>query len=219
MSARNTGLFLPGHVPPETVARAFRQSRGIDPELLTGPEAPRVGHGTWQGRRYTHVALRLFEVAGLRLMDEDALPDEDDLELLLGRRLSAPQGRAVFAFYDEETAAGGAAVFADGRLVSRCCYDARDTAPVCRDLDATTELVGLDPSDWIWRPASDTLDRALAPLVGPGIRTDDELSTLIRLAGATPISLAAPAPAPAPPPAPRRRKRDRLWALVRGRRD
>jgi hypothetical protein len=215
VSERNTGLFVAGHLPDGAVAAALAQWPGFSPEHFTGAEGPRVGRGTRDGRPYTHVALRVFEVAGLRLLDEDQAPPEDDLECVLGRALSASGGRAVFAFYDEEQAAGGAAVFVDGQRVSRCCFDARDTAPVRRDDSGTTRLQDLDPSDWIWVPASDTIEAALRPLVGPGVRTDDELEALIEAAAAEPISLAAPSPAPEPAGASRERKRDKLKGVLR----
>jgi hypothetical protein len=215
VSARNTGLFVAGHIQDEAVAAALAQWPGFQPAHFAGAEGPRVGRSSRHGLPYTHVALRLFEVAGLRLLDDDEPPPADDLECVLGQALSAGGGRAVFAFYDEEQAAGGAAVFVDGQRVSRCCFDARDTAPVRRDDEGTTRLRDLDASDWIWVPASDTIEAALEPVVGPGVRTDDELEALIEGAEARPISLVAPSPAPSAPEAPRERKRDRLKGALR----
>ena len=180
MSARNTGLFLPGHVSADTIAAIFWAAPGLPAAHFTGGELPRVGHGTHNDRPYTHVALRLFEIAGLRLLDEHPPPAEDDLEQHLGRALSARAGRAVYLFYDEENAAGGAAVFADGALEHHVCFDARDTAPVRRDASGEEALIGLDPSDWIWKPASEAIEAAAAPLVGPGVRDDDDIAALGR---------------------------------------
>lgn len=213
MSARNTGLFLPGHVPAATIAEVFWAAPGLPAAHFTGDELPRVGHGTHNDRPFTHVALRLFEVAGLRLLDAHPPPAPDDLEQHLGRVLSARAGRAAYLFYDEENGAGGAAVFADGALAHHVCFDARDTAPVRRDAAGEEALVGLDPSDWIWRPASEAIEAAATPLVGPGIRDDDDIEALIAAAQAAPI------PPRAEKPSPSRgdtspRKRDRLRGLV-----
>jgi hypothetical protein len=217
VSKRNTGLFLPGHHTPEAIAEAFWSAPGLPTEHFIGAEVPRLGHGTRDGRPYTHFALRLFEVAGLRLMDDHPLPGPDDLELHLGCVLSKLAGQATYLFYDEENAAGGAARFADGALVGRVCFDARDTQPVRRDEQGETPLVGLNPSDWIWKPASEAIEAAAAPLVGPGVRDDDDIAALIEAAGATPI--------PPPPPRkvssesspdPSKRRRDRLRSRVRG---
>ena len=219
MSERNTGLFLPGHLSPAQLQAAFLGCSAAPLEHLVGPEAPRLGHGQ-RGGPYTHVGLRLFEIAGLRLLDEAETPGDDDLEVQLGVALSRVAGRAVFAVYEEEQGYGGAPAFAAGRLVSRACFDARGTAPVALDLTGERVLRGLDPSDWIWRPASEAIEAALSPLVGPGVRTDDELLSLIE--GAAAVELALPQrPAPAAtrsaePPGPPARKRDRLLGLARG---
>lgn len=210
MSDRNTGLFLAGNVDDQTIVEAFSHARELKDGLLVGDEAPRVGRGIRDGHAYTHVALRLFEVAGLRLMDDDTLPPVDDLEQILGVHLSRAAGRAVFAFYDEEHGAGGAAVYEKGQLVSRDCHDARETAPVHRGLKTTVPLGNLDPSDWIWRPASDTIEAAMLPLVGPGVRTDDDIVALIEAAGAANLPETPP---PATPPKPR--KRDALRTFAR----
>lgn len=226
MSDRNTGLFLPGHVPASTVARAFLGLTKIPLDELRGPEAPRVGHGTRNGHPYTHVGLRLFEVAGLLLMDEDGIPAADEVEMHLGCALSEAVGKAVFAFYDEENAAGGAAVFEKGALVARECWDAREFQPVHRRLDQTVDVAKLDISEWVWKPSGDVIEAAMTPLVGPGIRTDDELVVLMEAAAAEALDLtatgahkaaagAAPAPkAPAPTASSAPRKRDRIKGLL-----
>ena len=222
MSERNTGLFLPGHLTADRLVAAFLSAPAAPLEHLVGPEAPRLGHGQ-RGSPYTHVGLRLFEVAGLRLLDDDELPQADDLEVQLGVALSAVAGRAVFAVYEEEQGYGGVAIFEAGRLVERSCFDARGTAPVRRDLRGAQVLRGLDPSDWIWRPASDAIEAALLPILGPGVRVDDDLLALIEGAAAAPIALPQrPAPAATRPASePQRaaeapRKRDRLLGLARG---
>ncbi|MFM2244672.1 MAG: hypothetical protein RL071_746 [Pseudomonadota bacterium] len=218
MSARNTGLFLPGHLSAQVLIDALVGIPGAPLAELVGEEAPRLGHAQREGHAYTHVGLRLFEVAGLRLLDDDALPGPEDLEVALGAALSRAAGRAVYAVYEEEQGYGGAAVFEGGVLRSRLCFDARGTAPLRRDLSGATVLRGLDPSDWVWRPASDAIEAALLPVVGPGVRTDDELLALIEAASGAPLALprapTPPAHRPAEPPA--ARKRDRLLGLAKG---
>jgi hypothetical protein len=224
MSDRNTALLLPGHHDPDTIAEAFWSAPGLRAGLFVGPELPRVGHGVRDGQPYTLFSLRLFEVAGLRLMDEQPIPGPADLEVHLGQALSTLAGQAVYVFYDEENAAGGAAVFAKGRLQSRLCFDARPTQPVQRDLSAEVPLVGLDPSDWIWAPASDAIEAATQPILGAGVRDDDDIEALITAAAAEPLGPATtvtpeaapsgPALEPAPEPA-RDRRRDRLRGMVR----
>lgn len=217
MSARNTALLLPGHQDPEAVAAAFWAAPDLQADLFVGPERPRIGHGVRGGRPYTLLALRLFEVAGLRLMDEQPIPGPEDLEVHLGQALSALAGQAVYVFYDEENAAGGAALFSQGRLQSRQCFDARPTQPVRRDLSAEEPLVGLDASDWIWVPASDAIEAATSPLLGAGIRDDDDIETLIEAAPAEPFGPATVTPEAlqTPPAPPRERRRDRLRGAVR----
>ncbi len=218
MSARNTGLFLPGHLSAQALIDALVAIPGAPLAELVGEEAPRLGHGERGGLRFTHVGLRLFEVAGLRLLDEDDVPGADDLEVALGAALSRAVGRAVYAVYEEEQGYGGAAVFEAGALRSRLCFDARGTAPVRRDLSGATVLRGLDPSDWIWRPAGEAIEAALLPVVGPGVRTDDELLALIEAAGGAPLTLPRTPTPPAhrPPAPPAARKRDRLLGLAKG---
>ena len=224
MSERNTGLFCPGHVPPDTIAHVFGQLQRDTGVVLAAEEAPRVGHGTHEGGLYTHIGLRLFEVAGLRLMDELELPDADDIEMVLGRMLSERHGYAVYLFFDEERGAGGGAVFESGQLISRVCCDGRPMRPVQRDLREEQVLGTLDPHDWIWELAGDAVEAAAARAVGRGVRNDDHINALIEDAGAESIAtqiaagLAAPAsrdasstaPTPAPGPAQRVRKRDRI---------
>lgn len=209
MSERNTGLFLPGHVAPHLVARAFMGLTKVAPSEFLGEEAPRVGHGLREGREYTHVGLRFFEVAGLLLMDRDAIPAEDEVEMELGASLSREAGLAVYLFYDEENAAGGAATFRDGRLVDRECWDARELQPMHRHMMGASPANDLDTSDWIWLPASEAVARTAEPVVGPGVRTDDEICELIEAAAAEPLDLSqarrAEPRGAAPPPAPRPR--------------
>ena len=222
MSARNTALLLPGHWPSQDVLAIFWSAPNLVREHFAGPEHPRVCHGVRDAAAYTLLRLRLFEVAGLQLMDSPTLPAPDDLEQYLGCALSDLAGTAVFVFYDEEHGAGGAAVFSQGALQSRRCFDARGTQPVHREGDQETPLRGLDPSDWIWAPASTTIDAALTPLVGAGIRDDDDIDELIQ--AAQEVSPPPPTPPPAtpppatPPPASRsrRRLRDRLKGLIGG---
>ena len=222
MSARNTGLFVAGHVPPAEVEAALLATPGLDVSLFVGEEAVRVSHGQREGRAYTHVGLRLWEEGGLRLMDQAPLPGPEEPEMHLGQALSARHGEAAYLFYDEEHGAGGAALFRGGRLVARSALDARVLRPVLRTLDGEERvLVGLDPSDWIWRPASEAIAEAAASIVGPGIRDDDDIAALIEAAspaapqGAVRDS-AEPTPTPeGPGPGRRERLRGRLRAWLR----
>lgn len=231
MSERNTGLFLPGHVAPHVVAQAFLGLTKVSPTEFVGEEAPRVGHAEREGKPYTHVGLRFFEVAGLLLMDRDAIPEADEVEMQLGEVLSKEAGLAVYLFYDEENAAGGAATFREGRLVDRECWDARELQPMHRHMLGASPANNLDTSDWIWLPASEAVARTAEPVVGPGVRTDDEICELIEAAAAEPLDLSktrrqeprTPGPGPQPaegaqPEAPRgggSRKRGRLRGLLR----
>lgn len=218
MSTRNTGLFILGSVSDDTVARAFAAWSDYDPAHFAGEEGPRVGRTTWHGQPVTHVALRLFEVAGLRLMSEDALPEASDLEMVLGRSLSALHP-VVYAFYEDEQMAGGGARFEGGRLTYRVAVDGQVAIPIRRTLDDTRPIEELDASHWIWPHAS----RALADAFPTGFTSapedDDTIEQLILAAQAAPITL-LDAPAPPPPadaPAgPRTRRRDRLKSALKG---
>ncbi|MDP2314105.1 MAG: hypothetical protein Q8P41_14480 [Pseudomonadota bacterium] len=219
MSDRNTGLFLPGHVPAAAIAAVAWGAPGVSVEQLRGDEAVRVGHGTRDGRPYTHVGLRLFEVGGLLLLDQPDLPGADELERVLGDTLSARYGQAVFLFYDEVNAAGGHARFEGGRLVSRLVYDGRGSVPVRRTLGRDEVLVGLDPSDWVWVPGAAAVEAGAAAILGPGIRDDDDIERLIT--GAAAVAVEPPTEAPpsgrgtsAPPPARPSRLRGLLRRLV-----
>lgn len=208
-------MFLPGHHTRTDIAAAFWSTPGLEARLFVGEEAPRVGHAARDGRPYTHIGLRLFEVGGLRLMDQLSLPEAADPEMHLGRTLSGDGGLALFLFYDEERGAGGVARFSDGALAMRTCYDARGLAPLRRDLHGETVLSNLDPSDWIWAPASALIAAEAAPIVGPGIRDDDDIAALIQAADARPLPL-PPSAAEAPNAPKRGRRRDRLKRWVKG---
>jgi hypothetical protein len=218
MSARNTGLFVLGPVSDDRIRAAFHAWPSYAPEHFAGEEAPRVGRTVWQGVDITHIALRVFEVAGLRLMDEDPIPDPTDLEMVLGRELSR-DAPVVYAFYEDETMAGGGARFDRGTLTYRTCIDGRVAHPVRRDLQATTRIPDLDPSDWIWPHASRALSAAFADHLTPAPTTDDDLEQLILAANAKPlVPGAAPSrtPEPAEPEAPKQRRRDRLRSRLSG---
>jgi hypothetical protein len=216
MSDRNTGLFLPGHVPAAEIGRLLWGAPGINVDDLRGDEALRVGHGTWEGRAYTHVALRLFEVGGLLLLDQHEALGPDELERLLGEALSRAHGQAVYLFYDEVNAAGGHARFEGGRLVSRLFYDARGSAPVRRTLDREEVLTGLDPSDWVWVPGADAVEAGATPLFGTGIRDNYTIAALVEAAAATPLEPPAKATPPkAAPPPPSTGIRSGLRGLLR----
>jgi hypothetical protein len=179
MSERNTGLFLPGHVSPLEVAEVLSQAG----DGSSGPGAVRVGHGTWKGRKFTHVGVEAFEVGGLLLMEAVALPPDEDPEMVLGLGLSAAHGLAVFLFYDEELGAGGHAIFRDGILKSRKVVDGRALDPMERDMEGERPVAELDPSEWIWPIAGDLVEEGAELVVGPGIRTDDDIEALIQEAG------------------------------------
>ncbi len=179
MSERNTGLFLPGHVSPLEVAEMLSQAGDGSPGL----GAVRVGHGTWKSKKFTHVGVEAFEVGGLLLMEAVELPPKADPEMVLGCGLSAAHGSAVYLFYDEELGAGGHAIFRGGALESRRVVDGRDLDPVERDLEGEAPVAGLDASEWIWPLVGDLVEAGAKVVVGPGIRTDDDIEALIQEAG------------------------------------
>ncbi|MCK6520291.1 hypothetical protein L6R49_02515 [Myxococcota bacterium] len=222
MSERSTGLFLPGHVPAHALAALLAQAPGVQPADLSGEEAPRVGHGAREGRPYTHLALRLFEVGGLALMEQERPPGPEELEMWLGERLSRAYGLALYAHYDDERGAGGHALFRDGRLVSRAVIDGRLDRPVRRGLGAEEPLANVDPSDWVWPHIAEAVEAGTSALFGPGVRTDDDLAAIIQAAAAAPVSVTPPRPA-APPPAEAAdpvnsggRRRDKLKGALKG---
>lgn len=225
MSDRNIGLFLPGHVAPDAVVRALLAIPDLSAGDFQGEEAPRVGHGSWNGRPYTHVALRLFEVGGLLLLDAVGLPPAQEVEMALATSLSKLAGSAVYLAYNDESALGGHARFEGGSLVSRRAIDGRGNRPVVRDLAGETPLQSVDASDWVWTPIADAVEAGALPLFGAGFRTDDDIAKAIELANAkaapmtTPAaSAASPAPRPAPTPpkaAPEARASGLLGRLAR----
>lgn len=214
MSERNTALLLSGHVPAAPIVRALLDLPGVDAVDLQGDEAPRVGHGARQGVAYTHVALRLFELGGLTLLEGAHPPGDGDLEVALGRALSAAHGLALFVCYDDEGGVGGHALFRDGVLVSREAVDGRADRPVRRTLDGEAPIPEVDPSDWVWPLVGDAVEAGTRALFGHGVRTDDDIAALIRNAAAEVAFLPRP-DATSSEPAPRVRKRDRLRGLVK----
>ena len=224
VSERNTALFVLAHLSDEDLCNAFQAWPDYDPAHFAGEEGPRVGRGEWHGQPFTHVALRLFEVAGIRLMDEDELPDNSDLEMVLGRSLSM-HAPVVFGLYEDEEMAGGGARFEGGELVYRVCIDGRLVKPARRGLSETKEIPDLDTSHWIWPHAT----KALREAFGDGFESppgnDDELEEMIDAADAGPLSLAdtppiaqptsAKAPASNPTATAAPRKRDRLRSRIR----
>lgn len=204
MSERNTGLFLRGHVPAAQVAQALWSWPGLMEGDLRAAEAPRLGHGAREGHLYTLLALRLFEVGGLLCLDRAQVPPEDDLEMHLGRALSVG-GVAVYLHFDEERGAGGYARFEDGRLVARRVCDGRDYQPVLRDLAGERPMSIHDPEAWIWGDISDAVEQGATPILGPGVRTDDDIAAVISATPLTTLHPPAgrswrPAPADTPPP-------------------
>ena len=214
MSDRNTGLFVAGHLAPEEVAEVF--AKAPQSSELVGEEGPRVGHGDRDGHLFTHVGLRLFEAGGLLLMDKVEVPDPQELEMHLGATLSRMATHAVYLFCDEERGAGGHARFQDGRLVSRVVFDGREFTPVLRDLDGERPIEELDPSDWIWPLIAEALETGAQPVFGSGVRTDDDLEALIRMAGGEPVTPEAD-PVLQPQSAPQMRPQDpTLRRVLRG---
>ena len=60
------------------------------------------------------------------------------------------------------------------------------------------------------------MEEGATPVVGPGVRTDDDLEALILAAAAEPLDLTLSTPAPEPaPPRPRRGVRARLKGLLK----
>ena len=216
MSARNTGLFVLGSPSDEIIRNAFQAWPEFDPAHFAGDESPRIGRAEHAGQPYTHIALRLFEVAGLRLMDEDAIPEASDLEMVLGRALSE-HFPVVYALYEDETMAGGGARFESGALVYRVCIDGRVAHPVRRARTDTTVIPALDPSDWIWPHASEALQAAFGPDFRSPPTTDDDLEAMILAADAQVLTLPAKqvAPEPEPETRPTERRRDRVKARLR----
>jgi hypothetical protein len=216
MSDRNTGLFAAGHVPVEAVADLLAKAPGGSAAALIGDEGPRVGHGEWQGQPFTHVALRLFEVGGLLLMDQASVPDSRELEVHLGTGLSRLATHAVYLFYDEERGAGGHARFQDGRLVSRVAFDGRGFSEVVRDLNGERPIEDLDPSDWLWPLIGEAVEDGARPVLGAGVRTDDDLEAVIRAAGSEAIER-EPTPVIQPQASPQMRPQDPVsQRVVRG---
>ena len=212
MSERNTGLFLPGHVSPLDVAEMLSQAGDGSP----GPGAVRVGHGTWKGTKFTHVGVEAFEIGGLLLMEAVELPPDEDPEMVLGLGLSAAHGLAVFLFYDEELGAGGHAIFRNGILESRKVVDGRDLDPMERDLEGERPVAELDPSEWIWPIAGDLVEAGAKEVVGPGIRTDDDIEALIQEAGGKVAPVVQPVSTPSSQVRPQDPKRSsRLLGLLR----
>lgn len=179
MSARNTGLFVAGHVDPARVAATYWTHPAVSARHLPPAEYPRVGHGERAGQPFTLVSLRLFEEGGILLLDDAAPPPEDDIEQVLGRKLSAEGGAAVFLFHDEERGAGGFARFEDGRLTDRRVIDGRGYRPVVRDLAGEHPLQVDDEEAWLWEEIGDAVEQGAGPLLGPGVRTDDDIAEII----------------------------------------
>ncbi|MCB9765711.1 MAG: hypothetical protein H6739_38410 [Alphaproteobacteria bacterium] len=218
MSERNTALLIAGHVPPRELIATLLAAPGVNAADFAGEEAPRVGHGARAGVDYTHLALRLFELGGLLLMDRSELPGPDELEVYLGLSLSGAHGAALFLYYDDEQGVGGHALFQDGVLVSRAVVDGRWDEPVRRTLEGESVIPDVDPSHWVWPLIADAVEAGARPLFGPGVRTDDDIEALIKAAKAGPIEAAGPRPptaeadpAEAEPP----RKRDRVRRAVK----
>jgi len=216
MSARNTGLFVLGHVSASVVAEALAAWPEYALEHFAGEEAPRVGRTTWHDQPVTHVALRVFEVMGFRLLTEDRIPDATDLEMVLSAQLSS-QFPVVVATYEDEVMAGGGARFENGALVYRMCVDGQQAIPTCRTLEGTHPIEDLDPSDWIWPHASAALTGAFPVGFHNPPQDDDALEQLILGAGAKAIPLAPHPSVSKEGSAPSGlRKRDRVKRALRG---
>ncbi len=179
MSARNTGLFVTGHVDPAEVGAVFWTHPTVGAAALSDEEAPRVGHGERDGKPFSLVALRLFELGGVLLLESGELVGEDDLERELGRALSSGGRTAVFLHYDEERGAGGHALFRDGKLVDRQVVDGKQYQPVVRDLAGERPFEVADEEAWIWEAIGDAVEAGATAVLGPGVRTDDDLEAII----------------------------------------
>lgn len=216
MAEHNTGLFLRGHVPADEIARLLWAAPGLTPQTFTGEEAVRVGHGEREGMPFTHVALRLFEVGGVRLIEELDVPGPDDVEVYLGRALSRLAGVAVYLLFEDEAGYGGHALFRDGALVSRQVVDGNGRDPVQRDLEREWE-VEVDESHWVYPLMGDLLEAGGRAVWGDGVRSDHDLAPLIEAAAARPVEPEAPErSAESPPEQPEKTgRRGRLRGLVR----
>ena len=94
MSSRNTGLFVPGHIDPESLSDF-------------SAENIRIGHGVRKRKKYTHVGIPILEESGCALFDSTDQPHPDDLVARILQELSSTHGKAVLLFCDDERGAGG----------------------------------------------------------------------------------------------------------------
>ena len=217
MSERNTALLLSGHLRPQDIVEAMRQVPGVGDAELAGEETPRVGHMSRDGYDVTVVCWRLFELGGLLLLDRLELPGDDEPEMHLGRSLAGQFGQAVYVHYDEEVGYGGSAVFERGVLVDRNAVDGRWDEPVRRTLGEEEVLEDLDESDWVWPLLGDAVEVGASVVLGPGVRTDDDIEAVLKAADPQPVVAEAPEVASPPPVEDARpRKRDRLFGALKG---
>ena len=131
--------------------------------------------------------------------------------------MSTDGGTAVYVHYDEERGAGGHALWRNGQPASRRFYDGRGYGPVLRDLEGQHDIAEPDEGDWLWDLIGDAVEEGALALLGPGVRTDDDLEAVIQAAAAAPFDLTAAPPAPPPAPSrPRRGVRARLKGWLKG---
>ncbi len=215
MSSRNTGIFVSGHIAPDAIADVLWTPHGLNPRDFVGDEAIRAGQGTVDDVSYTLVTARVFAIAGFAMLDRPELPEEADIEMVIGAVLSKAFGTVVFLAYDDERGWGGFARFKNGRCEERQAIDARGTQPVKRTMTGDVVLSGIDESEWIWPDLSRLVEAGAQPVLGPGIQTDDDIEK--RVVAAAVSAIPSPIEDEAiPSDASSRGMRDLLKRLVRG---
>lgn len=206
MATTDTGLFLRGEHDIEDVATTIWGAPGVSTNDFIGTEAVRVGSATIDGVTYTHVGLRLFEAAGLLVLEEDGSAP-DDFEIWVGRALSKRAGAALYLQYDVDRRIGGHALFVDGELSSRHVIDGRTADPVERGLEGS-EPLEIEPEN-VWALMADALAEGAAAIFAHPVASESAVAALIDAADAEPIDAPADLERAPPPPA-RSRRRDRL---------
>jgi hypothetical protein len=187
MSSRNTGIFLRGHVSNDALAECLWAVGGLDSGHFRQDEAIRAGQGTLNGHEYTLITARLFAIAGFAMLDDAELPPAEDLEMVMGARLSARFGEVVFLAHDDEHGWGGYARFVDGKLTARRVVDGRGSRPVRREGNVESPLTGIDESEWVWPVLAQLVAEGAESILGEGVSTDDDIEARVVAAAVKPI--------------------------------
>lgn len=216
MSDRNTLLLVSEPITEQQVSAAFCTAFGDSIAELEGIEAPRLGRVSRGAQSITVISLRLFEVGGVRSLEDDVVPPADDEEVALAVALSQGGRTVCFVHYDEERGAGGHVVWRNGQLASRRFYDGRGLGVVLRDLEGSHPIAEPEDGDWIWDLIGDAVEEGVRDFAGAGVRTDDDIEALIREADPRPVSLAERPPSVAPQSPTRFGLRRRVKRWLRG---